>query len=156
MIDDDVVLSPHGRFHGPPRIALGAHRDLRRIDFFQSRAEAIALVPEMQIDVLGQLSSLLGQSLASFRRDQLTLDGGCNHVLGDYLNGRRWIVRATLPYLTSVRADGVLGGEAVIVDEVLIDRHRVAAANGFFNQFAIRLAGAGAPSRRRIGEHLRR
>ena len=38
---------------------------------------------------------------------------------------------------------GVLGGEAVVVDEVLIDRDRVAAAaDGLVNQLAVGLAGA--------------
>ncbi len=43
---------------------------------------------------------------------------------------------------------GVLGGKAVIVDEVAVDRHGIAApAERGLDQFAIRLAGAGAGSR---------
>lgn len=59
---------------------------------------------------------------------------------------------------------GVAGGEAVIVDQVLPDGHRVAATtHRFGNQLPVRLAGAGArratrrgrPRRRRsVGGHL--
>ena len=52
---------------------------------------------------------------------------------------------------------GVLGGEAVIVDEIAPDRHGVAAAaQGRLDQLAIRLAGAGGGRAPRRGRRAQR